>query len=304
MSATPEPTENPTATPEPTESPTATPEPTETPVPTPAFDEALYGTAVIDIAYCESDDPLQRLDLYFPESGGPWPLIFYVHGGSWMEGDKAEGEGWRGMNDQGYLIASVNYRMAAQGKFPIMIEDVKCAVRYLRANSAEYNLDPNRISAIGASAGGHLVGLLGTADKSAGWDEGPYADQSSEVQAVVSMAGMFDMTIKVPSGINSPIYYAFGKLAGEDAPPEMNAASPIHHIDGSEPPFLLLHGDNDGVIPYEQSVLMHEALLQAGVDSTLVIVEDGNHSLQGKNPSPTQEERNAILNEFWETHLK
>ena len=72
----------------------------------------------------------------------------------------------------------------------------------------------------------------------------------------------------------------------------------------TEPPFLLIHGDNDGVIPYEQSVMMHEALLQAGVDSTLIIVEDGSHNLQGKNPSPTEEERYAILNEFWETHLK
>lgn len=286
------------ATPRPTESPTATP------VPTPVFDESLYGTAVKDIPYCESEDPLQTLDLYFPESGGPWPLIFYVHGGSWMEGDKAEGEGWRGMNEQGYLVASVNYRMAAQGKFPIMIEDVKCAVRYLRAHSAQYNLDPKRISAVGASAGGHLVGLLGTTDESAGWDEGPYAEQSSAVQAVVSMAGIFDMTTKLPSGINGSIYYVFGKLAGEDAPPEMAAASPVHHIDGSEPPFLLLHGDNDGVVPYEQSVIMHEALLEAGVDSTLIIVEEGNHSLGGKNASPNQEERNAILNEFWETHLK
>jgi len=190
--------------------------PSPSPEPTATFEATKYGSAKIDITYCTPEGLPQKLDLYFPKSGGPWPVLFYVHGGSWMEGDKVEGEGWRGMNDSGYLVASVNYRMAAEGKFPVMIEDLKCAVRYLKAHSAEYNLDPNRIGVVGASAGGHLVALLGTADETAGWDEGEYADQSSNVQAVISMSGIYDFTIKVPSGIGTPIYYAFGSLAGKD----------------------------------------------------------------------------------------
>ena len=203
-----------------------TPTPTPQPTPTPAFDTARLGTAVIDLTYCTPNELPQKMDVYYPASGGPWPVLLYVHGGSWREGDKAEGEGWRGMNDSGFLIASINYRMAAEGKFPVMIEDVKCAVRYLRANNAEMNIDPNRIGAIGASAGGHLVALLGTAGPDAGWDEGEYADQSSQVQAVLSMSGFSDFTVKMPSGINSSIYYAFNKLAGDDSP-ENVAASPV-----------------------------------------------------------------------------
>jgi acetyl esterase/lipase len=258
------------------------------------------------MTYCTPEGLPQKMDLYFPQSGGPWPVLFYVHGGSWMEGDKAEGEGWRGMNASGYLVASVNYRMAAEGKFPIMIEDLKCAVRYLKAHSAEYNLDLNRIGVMGASAGGHLVALLGTADETAGWDVGEYANQSSQVQAVVSVSGIYDFTIKVPSGIGTPIYYAFGSLAGKETP-EMTAASPVTHIDADDPPFLILHGTSDGVLPVEQAEIMHARLTAAGVPSTLVIVENGDHGLQplpGKEISPTQDEINRTIFDFLEANLK
>jgi len=279
---------------------------TPVPSPTPAFDLTKYGSADIDVPYCTPEGMPQKLDLYYPSSGGPWPVLFYVHGGSWMEGDKAEGEGWRGMNDSGYLVVSVNYRMAAEGKFPVMIEDLKCALRFLKAHSAEYNLDPNRIAAIGASAGGHLVSLLGTADEFAGWDGGEYADQSSRVQAVVSMSGIYDFTVKVPSGIGTPIFYVFGALAGKDSP-EMLAASPVTYIDSNDPSFLILHGTSDGVLPVEQAEIMHAHLTEAGVPSTLVIVENGDHGLQalpGKETSPTQDEINQTIFNFLEMNLK
>jgi len=274
--------------------------------PTPTFAATNYGNASLNVTYCTPDATPQKMDIYYPESGGPWPVLLYVHGGSWMEGDKAEGEGWRGMNDAGYLVVSVNYRMAAEGKFPVMIEDLKCAIRYLKAHNAEYHLDPDRIGVIGASAGAHLVALLGTADESAGWDDGEYADQSSQVQAVVSMSGIYDFTVKVPSGIGTPIFYAFGALAGKESP-EMLAASPVSHIDPDDPPFLILHGTSDGVLPVEQAEIMHARLTEAGVPSTLVIVENGNHGLQalpGKETSPPQDEINQIIYDFLAENLK
>jgi acetyl esterase/lipase len=281
----------------------AVPETAPAAVPTPTFDASKFGTAQLDLTYCTPDDIPQYMDLYFPQSGGPWPVLLYVHGGSWREGDKAEGEGWRGMNDSGFLIAAINYRMAAEGKFPVMIEDVKCAVRYLRANAAELNINPDRIGAIGASAGAHLVALLGTAGKEAGWDEGQYADHSSQVQAVLSMAGFSDFTADMPSGINSSIYYAFGELAGSDDPKNV-AASPVTYITPDDPPFLIIHGDNDGVAPVEQSQILHARLTEAGVPSTLIIVEGGDHSLQGPDTASTQEEISAAINEFFESTLK
>lgn len=282
-------------------SPTAVPTPTIPP--TPPFAASKFGSAAKDITYCTPDDSPQKMDIYYPASGGPWPVLLYMHGGSWIEGDKAEGEGWRGMNDQGYLIAAINYRLAAEGKFPVMIEDVKCAVRYLRANSAEHNLDSNRIGAIGASAGGHLVALLGMADETAGWDIGEYSDQSSQVQAVLTMSGLSDFTAKMPSGINSSIYYAFGKLAGSDDPKNI-AASPVTYINANTPPFLIIHGDRDGVVPVEQAEILQALLTEAGISSTLVIVEGGDHGLQGTNATPTQAEISQMISDFFENNLK
>jgi acetyl esterase/lipase len=275
--------------------------------PTPTFAPERYASALLDVPYCTPDGLEQTLDAYFPASGGPWPAVVWVHGGGWVEGDKAEGAGWRSLNDQGYLVISVNYRLAAYDiKFPAMIEDVKCAIRYLRAHAGEYNLDPERIGVMGASAGGHLVALLGTADASAGWDDGEYADQSSRVQAVVSMAGVMDFTLPMYDGIAMAIYYASGELGGKDS--EANrAASPVTYVTPDDPPFLILHGDEDGVVPLDQATALHDRLTEAGVPSTLVIVRNGDHSLRGLNGAetvPTQDEIYAGVLAFLEANLK
>jgi acetyl esterase/lipase len=278
---------------------TATPAPTATP----AFDAAKYGGSELDISYCEPHDPLQTLDVYYPNEGGPWPVMLYVHGGSWYEGDKAEGEGWRGLNDLGYLVVPVNYRMAPLVKFPDMIGDLKCAVRYLRAHASEYNIDVNRIAALGASAGGHLVSVMGTTDESAGFDGGEYLDQSSRVQAVVAMAAITDLTQNLPSGIRMPIYSAFGKLPGTPSP-QIVDGSPVTYITADDPPFLIFHGDNDGVVPYQQSEILQAALTAAGVDSRLVIVKNGDHGLAGKDATPTQDEIYEMIVAFLGERLK
>ncbi|NJN54356.1 MAG: prolyl oligopeptidase family serine peptidase [Anaerolineae bacterium] len=144
---------------------------------------------------------------------------------------------------------------------------------------------------------------MGTVDESASWDRSEYAEQSSRVQAVISMAGLSDFIVKLPSGINSSVYYAFGGLAG-DASPEMAAASPVTYITADDPPFLIIHGDNDGVVPVAQSEILHERLTAVGVPSTLVIVQNGDHSLQGPDASPTQAEINEKISAFLAEHLK
>ena len=149
-------------------------------------------------------------------------------------------------------------------------------MRHIRANAAEYNIDPNRIGAWGASAGGHLVALLGTSDQSAGWDVGQYLDQSSRVNVVVDMYGFSDLTTE----------YVVGNVRGLDrmvfaarspADPILAEASPVSHITPDDPPFLILHGDMDPVVPYTQSQILHDRLLTAGVSSSLVIVHNGGH---------------------------
>lgn len=283
--------------------PAATPTPTLTPLPTPF---GKYGQSLIDVPYCRPGGQPQKMDVYFPLSGGPWPVFLYVHGGAWNKGDKAEGAGWKFLNDKGYLVVSVNYRLAAYNvKFPAMIEDVKCAVRYLRAHATEYNLDPKRIGALGASAGGHLVALLGTADQSAGWDVGEYADQSSRVQAVVAEAVFSDFTLTMPNSIAMAIYFAMGELPGSTTP-SLKAASPVTYVTPDDPPFLIIHGEEDGYSPVEQAQTLDAKLRTAGVSSTLIIVKGGQHNLQssdGSPTTPTQEEITQNIVDFLNANL-
>jgi acetyl esterase/lipase len=260
-----------------------------------------YGETLTDVTYCTVDNLSQKMDVYFPESGGPWPALVYVHGGAWIRGDKSEAAGFaRGMIAQGYLVVSLNYRLYPAAKFPDMIEDVKCAIRSLRAHASEYNLDPNRIAAIGASSGGHLVSLLGTSDESAGWDLGEHLDQSSRVQAVVAMAPPTDLTREFPN--------ADMELMRHVGTGQVNfaEASPITYVTVDDPPFLLIHGTRDAVVPYEQSQLMYDRLVQTNVPAQLVTVQNGDHSLIASDGSatPTLGEINQIILDFLAKYLK
>lgn len=240
------------------------------------------------------------MDVYFPEAGGLWPVLVYVHGGSWMHGDKSEaGMFARMMTAQGYLVVSVNYRLYPAAQFPAMIQDVKCAVRSLRANAAHYNLDPNRVGAVGVSAGGHLVALLGTTDANAGWDVGEYLDQSSRVQAVISMAGVMDLSRNFPNAdIEAMKRIGFGEY-------NVVEASPISHVTPDDPPFLLIHGDRDEVVPVEQSRLMYERLLQENVPAQLVVVQNARHSFTAPGETtPTLPAVNQIILDFLSQRLQ
>jgi len=249
---------------------TSTPAPTTTP-----FSNSFqhYGATLQDVPYCTAD-PAQIMDVYFPASGGPWPTLVYVHGGAWMHGDKSEAALFaHGMTSLGYLVASINYRLYPPDTFPSMIEDVKCAIRSLRAHAAEYNLDPNRVAAMGTSAGGHLVSLVGTSDASAGWDVGDYLDQSSRVKAVIALAPVIDLTKHFPNAdIEAMKRVGFGEH-------NIVQASPITYVTPDDPPFLLIHGDHDELVPYEQSQLMYDRLTQMNVPAQLVIVQNARHSL-------------------------
>jgi acetyl esterase/lipase len=257
------------ATPTPTPTPTLTPTLTPTPFP-------LAGQSLLDVTYCTMGGLPQKMDIYFPETGGPWPVVYYVHGGSWMNGDKAEAEGLaKWLNPLGYLVASVNYRMYPSVKFPALIEDPKCGVRFLRAHAAEYNIDPERIAAWGASAGGHLVALLGTTEASAGFDTGEYLEQSSRVQAVVDISGPSDLALTFKnSGLLTVIMLGFA------IKPEARAfGSPVTYATADDPPFLIIHGDQDEVVPVEQGQVMYDALTKVGAPAKLVIVKNGRHNL-------------------------
>jgi len=156
------------------------------------------------------------------------------------------------------------------------------------------------MAAIGPSAGGHLVSLLGTSDEKAGWDVGEYLDQSSRVQAVVAMAPVTDLTRNFPNAdIETMKLVGFGEH-------NVAQASPITHVTADDPPFLLLHGEQDTLVPYEQSQLMYQRLVQTNVPAQLVIVKNAGHSLVASNGSatPTLAEINQMILNFLAQYLK
>ena len=258
-----------------------------------------HGETFIDVPYCTAD-PMQKMDIYFPDSGGPWRTLVYVHGGSWMHGDKSEAAMFAGgLASLGYLVVSINYRLYPPATFPSMIEDVKCAIRSLRAHSSEYNLDPDRIAAMGTSAGGHLVSLLGTTEPSAGWDVGEYLDQSSHVKAVIALAPVTDLTRNFPNAdIETIKHVGFGMH-------NIVEASPITYVAPDSPPFLLIHGDHDELVPYEQSQLMYERLVGMNVPAQLLIVQNAGHSFIEPNVTytPSLWEINLIILDFLSKYL-
>jgi acetyl esterase/lipase len=281
--------------------PTATIMPTQnSPTQTSAPFE-MFGQTLTNQPYCTATTPAQVLDLYFPSSDGPWPAAVYVHGGSWMHGDKSEALMFaHQMTAQGFLVVSINYRLYPSGTFPAMIQDVKCAIRFLRANAVQFNLDPERIGAIGPSAGGHLVSLLGTSDAASGWDVGEYPEHSSRVQAVIAMAAVTDLTRPFPNAdIETMKLIGFGEH-------NVLQASPVNHVTSDDPPFLLIHGDRDDVVPVEQSQLMYDRLVQANVPAQLVIVQNANHSFvaPGGSTTPSMAEVGQMIQDFLLQHLK
>jgi acetyl esterase/lipase len=271
---------SPTATPTPTSTPTPTPTPTPIPYP-PVLNQPIFaGLVVTNLTYCTNDIPL-KMDVYFPETiGGPAPALLYIHGGGWIGGDKNTSQGLDdipALTSAGYLVANVDYRRAGKYPFPDMIIDVKCAVRFLRAHAAEFNIDPNRFGAWGSSAGGHIVSLLGLTDPSVGWDVGGYAEQSSRIQAVVDMFGPVDLTVpEYQKRFEKKGYLLFDVMNPSMA--LLAQASPISYVTSDDPPFLIIHGDQDMVVNISQSESLYQRLLAVGVPAQLVIVQHANHN--------------------------
>ena len=258
-----------------------------------------------DLAYVTNGHERQKLDLYVPNEGENLPLIIWVHGGAWLGGSK---ERYAPMEylKSGYAGASIGYRLSQHAIFPAQIEDVKAAVRWIRANAETYRLDPNRFAAWGSSAGGHLVAMLGTAGDIAEFEVGENLGVSSRVQAVVNYFGPTDFlqmdTHRLPDGLvhdapDSPESKLVGGpiQAHED---RVARANPITYVSKDDPPILIIHGDQDKLVPYHQSVLLKDALEAIGAPVEFYRVEGGGHGWF-KDPKVPE-----LTKTFLEKHLK
>jgi acetyl esterase/lipase len=243
--------------------------------------------AVKDAAYA-SLSPTQKLDIYLPEGDGPFPLIINVHGGGFMMGDKSNPAEADTFLANGYAVASIDYRLSGEATAPAQIQDLKAAVRWLRANAQQVNLDPERFAAFGQSAGGNLVALLGT---SCGVEALEAADlgnagQSSCVQAVVDWFGPTDFLQMDQqfAGTSCPATHDAAdspesQLMGapiQTVPDQVQVVNPITYVTPDDPSFLIQHGTADCNVPPQQSQLLYDALAAAiGADNVTLTLLDG-----------------------------
>jgi len=255
------------------------------PGPRPAPSKLPAGSIVHrDLAYVPDGHQRHTLDLYLPKAGTNLPLIIWIHGGAWRTGSKEQGVPITYLT-QGYAVASINYRLSQHAKFPAQIQDCKAAVRWLRAHAAQYRLAPHRFAAWGSSAGGHLAALLGTAGHTRGFDVGPHLDQSSAVQAVVDYFGPTDFlqmdAHRLPNGMRHDVLDSpESELIGgpiHQLKDKVTQANPVAYVTSNAPPFLIVHGDQDPLVPHHQSQLLATALQKASVPVTFYTVKGGGH---------------------------
>jgi len=263
----------------------------------------------LDIPYAGTDNPRQKLDLLLPKERGDQklPVIAFIHGGGWQNGDKsrAYGQLMPFVRSGNYAGVSIGYRLTDEGSWPVQIHDCKAAIRWIRANADKYGLDPDRIGIMGSSAGGHLVAMLGTSGGVASLEGnlGDFDDTDSRVKCVVDLYGPTELLTMGNSGRikhddpGSPE----SKLVGgplQERKDVARSASPITHVTKDDAPILIVHGTNDPLVPFEQSVSFENRLKEAGVDATLITIEGGTHG-GFRNPKLRD-----IVSAFFDKHLR
>lgn len=240
---------------------------------------------VRDVTFGTGGSQELKLDLVRPGGDGPFPAVLCLHGGGWVEGDRRELEQTLTVfAKHGYVAVSPDYRLAPANPFPAAVEDCKAAVRWLRANAAREKVDPDRIGVMGFAAGGHLACLLGVTEKSDGLEgKGGNADVSSRVQAVVSFCAPTDLTRtdwdEVAKKTNL-VPFLGGTL--EQRPEVYRKASPIKYGLKEAPPFLLVHGSEDKMVPPSHSEDMAELLSKAKRSVRVVTLEGEGHAIRGE----------------------
>lgn len=261
-----------------------------------AFHTSLFWSMAIgaeptfrDLEYAEVDGIRLLLDLYHSQTSAvKSPLIVWVHGGAWRAGSKNEVP-IVALLKQGWAIASVDYRLSTQAKFPALVHDIKAAIRFLRAHAATYGLDDQRIMIAGASAGGHLAALVGVSNghRELEGTVGKHLDASSHVTGIVSFYGGSNLQSilaqSTPHGLKVRVPALELLLGGqpEQQPELTRLASPVVHVDKSDPPLMLIHGDQDPQMPINQAHELHGIYKKHKLPVAFDVVYGGVHGGKG-----------------------
>lgn len=263
-----------------------------------------------NLPYAGTQNPRQTLDLVLPTNPSgkkKLPLIIWIHGGGWKNGDKRSGLSPHRLlalvQTGKYIGASIGYRLSGEAIWPAQIHDCKAAIRWLRANANKYGFDSDKIIAWGSSAGGHLVSMLGVSHgvKELEGKIGEHTDQSSRVHAVINYYGpsallqMDDHPSKIiHNAPDSPESQLIGGPIQKNRK-KAKQASPLHHVSEDDSIFIHFHGTNDPLVPYHQSVIFHKAIQEKGVPSKLITLQKGGHSMPSNY---TREEVIPFLDEL------
>jgi acetyl esterase/lipase len=248
----------------------------------PAVDMSQFKRAVVHVAYAHRSKA-EDLDIVYPDAGkGPFPLILAIHGGSWKVGN-AESVTVGSIlkaTSQGYAVATINYRLSPEARWPAQLYDAKAAVRFLRANAQKYNLKARKIVAWGYSAGGQIAQMLGATNRLSKFEDLKMGNpqQSSSVQGVISWYGLSDMAEQTSAYVHT----AETELMGFDPhklPARARSASPLYLVTKKFPPILLVHGTADEDVPFAQSVrIWKEVNRKAGVGrARLKLIQGAGH---------------------------
>lgn len=274
------------------------------------------------------------LDLYLPPGSVPrpatgFPLVVFIHGGGWLGGDAHKSSPFAdfpgvlaSLSARGYVVASIEYRLSSEARFPAQIQDVKAAIRWLRINASKYGIDPARAMTWGVSAGGYLAGLAAVSCNAADLEPKqtgkayaavPVADSvtsssnvSDCVQGAVTWFGVFDMATiddqakedKAMSrdAADAPEWQLLGCFGNSKCDPKrIAAASPVTYVDRNSSPMLLIVGSGDTLVPYHQTLEMAEKLKSAGIRHELIVLPGINHSFIGKTPEQTRDANLKVL---------
>lgn len=264
------------------------------------------GTVQRGLLFARVDGTELKLDLYRPD-GPPAGVIVWVHGGAWRSGSRA-GVDLKELVALGWAIASVDYRLSPQARFPAQVHDIKAAVRWLRARSGEFGLPPARFVIAGSSAGGHLAALVGVTNRHPDLEGNVGEDRAttSDVQAIVDLFGASNLTTilaqSTPHGLSVRVP-ALELLLGAqpDAAPKLaRLASPVFHVDTGDPPLLLMHGDADPQMPIEQSHELAQAYQRAGRPVDFRVLPGAGHG----GPAFTSDENLRWIDAFLRRHLQ
>jgi acetyl esterase/lipase len=255
-------------------------------------------TEILDVSYVRNGHERQKLDLYLPQTNDNGngnskqriPLIVYIHGGAFAYGSKRTDLMPKRLQDHGYAIASLDYRLSGDAIFPASVEDCKAAVRWLRAHADQYGFNPDKFIAWGESAGGHQVAMLGTTADRKEFDVGDYLEFSSAVQGVVDYYGPSDFlqmdahapptaTFKHGAADSPESRYLGGTITEHHD--RVKRANPITYVSSKTCPFFVAHGTADSIVPYNQSELLVSALRDSNVPVEFHPVEGAEHVFGG-----------------------